>query len=356
MQNTMNVLFIGFPGIGDTLLSTPALRLLRSNMPNVRITALVTNSGSREVLGDNHDVDELIFVDKMWSKPLALIKTIRRLHQKKFDFVVTIYPTSRILSNVLAFCTGAPKRIVHDYPGDFFRKLSFLQNIQLPLQKEGHSVAQNINLLKPIGVKISPDTDIHLLLNITNKSVKLADDFLAANRIQPTKKLVGFHPGSGGMTYKRWPLENFFSLASTLIKRYDVNVIFFCGPNEKDILTTIPQKGFLVFEGSSILETAAVIRKCNLLITNDSSLMHVAVSQNVPVVAVFGPTDPRKTGPYTKNKIEVASKLNCSPCYDPAAHRRFNCIYGKSKCLEDVSVTQVYEGVKHILRTDDSSV
>ncbi|MFH1835789.1 MAG: glycosyltransferase family 9 protein [Methanobacteriota archaeon] len=343
-----NVLFFGFAGLGDTLLVTPALSALRDTFPGIHVSVLVVPSGARDALENNPCVDEIVFEAGLWRNPLRFVRLIRIIRKMGFDAVVTVYPTSRILYNLLAFLSGAPERIVHDYPGDSYRKLSFLQNVRVPLIEGGHSVLQNIKLLEPLGLKDGAYPKI--VLNLTDDDVSFAGVFLSGRGFRRGGVLVGFHPGSGGMEYKRWPLPSFLALADRLREELGVKPIFFCGPSEKSFSEKVRARGFNVFEGSSLGETAALIARCALFVSNDSALMHVAVSQDVPVAAVFGPTDPAKTGPYTTKKREVTSKLSCSPCYDPAAHRRFSCTYGESRCLEAVSVDEVFDAVKPMLK------
>ena len=347
------VLFLGFAGVGDTLLVTPSLRVFRENFADAYVAALVVSSASRDVLEGNPDLDELIFMEDSWKKPLRFLQTLWNIRKKSFDVVVTVYPTSRLLYNLLAFLSGAPKRIIHDYPGDFSRKLSFLQNVRMPLIEGGHSVSQNMKLLEHLGVKGALKGG--LVFDLKEDYVASAEVFLSRYGFKDQDTVVGMHPGSGGMEYKRWSLSNFLSLAGRLSDELGAKMIFFCGPNEGELAGRVRARGFSVFDGSSLGETAALISKCGLFVSNDSGLMHVAVSQSVPVVAVFGPTDPAKTGPYSTKKKEVVSNLSCSPCYDPAAHRKFTCIYGESRCLEAVGVDEVFDAVKSMIKDSRTS-
>ena len=349
MAEFKNILLIGFAGIGDTLLTTPAIRLLRERFPNSKITAFVVSSSTRTVLEGNPDIDELICEKGVWKNPLKLVKTIKRIRCRGVDTVVTFYPSSRILYAILAFTSGAQCRIIHDYPRDYFRKLKFLHNIRVPIHAGKHSVLQNTTLLKPLSINKVSEKDLHLKLHIPEKQALSARKYLLESGLKVDDTIIGLNPGSGGMEYKRWPLKNYISLARMLSDSLGVKPVFFCGPNEEDIVEKIVSRNFTVFEGLSLLETAALIGNCRLFITNDSGLMHVAVSHSVPVVGVFGPTDPGKTGPFTEKKKEVVSNLDCSPCYDPASHRKFNCIYGHSKCLEEISVNQVYSEAADLL-------
>jgi len=342
------ILVMGFAGIGDTLLTTPVLTLLRENNPKASIYGIVTSKNQLNVLKTNPTIDEIVYASGLWKNPVTFIKTLVKLRKSKFDYVITFYPTTRILFNVLAFLSRVPKRITHSYPGDKYRKLTFLQNEQVPLIPGGHSVVQNLELLRPLGVRFDDSLNYGLTLNLSESERHAADRFLLDNGVAAGDFIVGIHPGSGGMEYKRWPLDRFISLAKKCVKGLGCQVIFFCGPRERDVSLSVEKLGggkIHVFKGS-LGETAALISKCGLFVSNDSGLMHVAVSQNVPVIGIFGPTDPEKTGPYTKNKVLVKSRIDCSPCYNPDEHRRFDCKFQRSKCLEDITVDEIYSKVQ----------
>ncbi|MFH1835225.1 MAG: hypothetical protein ABH851_03440, partial [Methanobacteriota archaeon] len=203
------ILVMGFAGIGDTLLTTPALSLLKESFPKIRITALVTSKSQLSVLKNNPEVDEILLAEGVWKNPVTFIKNVLRIRSSHFDVAITFYPTTRILFNILAFACEAPKRIVHSYPGDKYRKLSFLQNEQVPLLHGGHSVDQNFALLKPLGVDLGGGKKVRLTLNFNDLEGQVAKKFLSDNGILSSDVMVGFHAGSGGMEYKRWPLDRF---------------------------------------------------------------------------------------------------------------------------------------------------
>ena len=339
---------MGFAGLGDTLLSTPAVRLLRERSLGSKFVALTVSNDSRSVLSCDPDMSEVVYAQDMWSNPILFFKTVLWLRRRHFDLSITLYPSSRILYNVLSFFSGAPVRVVHDYPGDYFRKLSFLQNRRVPLVEGGHSVVQNMKLVEAVGVDVS-GADVGLVFQVPEESRRRASDFFSSVKKRPEDVFVGVHPGSGGMAYKRWPLERFVELSERLESEFSWRTVFFCGPNEQDVAESLRRRSKLVFEGS-LADTAAVIGGCSLFVSNDSGLMHVAVSQNVPVVGIFGPTDPKKTGPYTENKVNVVSTLECSPCYDPAAHRKFRCKWGDIRCLKAVSVDEVFSEIRDFMK------
>jgi ADP-heptose:LPS heptosyltransferase len=94
----------------------------------------------------------------------------------------------------------------------------------------------------------------------------------------------------------------------------------------------------------SIRETASVIGKCSLFVSNDTGLMHVAVALGVPVVVIFGPTDPRRTGPYSDQSVVVTPDIDCAPCYDGW---RAQC--DTHPCLDAISVDDVVAAAQRLI-------
>lgn len=95
--------------------------------------------------------------------------------------------------------------------------------------------------------------------------------------------------------------------------------------------------------GFSLQELAALIKKSDVLVTNDSGPMHIAAAVGTPVVALFGPTEPARTGPYTENCIVIKKEMDCSPCF------RSRCTKKSFECMEFITVDEVFEAVKKLL-------
>ena len=149
------------------------------------------------------------------------------------------------------------------------------------------------------------------------------------------------HPGSGihQAGFKRWPKEKFALLADRLIQEYSASIILLGGQEEKELAEEIKflmKNNPFVFTGKTTLaQTASLIKKCSLFVSNDSGLLHVATAVNTPTVGIFGPTDPARTGPYSNSSV-VRKDLSCSPCYTgkPVRCNSLDCIHQIS--IDDV--------------------
>lgn len=347
------ILIICASGIGNTILFTPTLKALKEALPKAKITFLVTKSVFSEPIRESGLADRiLISEDGLWRK----LKTIVSLRREKFDCSVTAFPSNHWQFNVFAFLIGAEDRITHSYKIGKWRTLSFLQNIKVPADENLHDVEQNLNLLKPLGIRLPKDKQP--LFYIDEKSQREVKKYWKDNELE-NKFVVGIHSGSGGVWQeaKRWPEEKFAKLCDGLIEGENVKVLIFGGPEEKELKEKIRnlsrhRKDIYIVE-ASLKKVAALIRRCNLFISNDSGLMHVAVAVRGPkVIGIFGPTNYKRTGPYGNNCYIVRREISCSPCLKYPFHStssRIKC-QRNFECLKKIKVEDVINRVNQILR------
>jgi heptosyltransferase-2 len=162
------------------------------------------------------------------------------------------------------------------------------------------------------------------------------------------RKILGIHPGSGKhQKWKRWDLINFIKVSNELSITQKAFAIFFLGPEDEDLYLELMKEDsnnfYLSFESESIRKTAARINCCDLFLSNDSGLRHIAASLNVKTIGVFGPTIREKNAvPDAKNKIIYSKNVQCSPCHYTSWY--LSC--GDLKpCLKEVSIHQVINAV-----------
>ena len=162
--------------------------------------------------------------------------------------------------------------------------------------------------------------------------------------------ILGVHPGANvsWIGEKRWPAERFSRVSERFIDEYNGDVIVFGGPDDKSVIekvkANIKKKRIHFADNQTIRQTAALIKECDLFLTNDSGLMHVAAACKVPIVAIFGPTLPYKNYPWKIPHLIVRENLPCSPCYN---HRRIKCKH--YDCLNLLSEEKVYLAVKDMI-------
>lgn len=184
---------------------------------------------------------------------------------------------------------------------------------------------------------------------VTSADKEYARELLLKNNVTENEIVVGLHPGSGGQIGKRWAKEKFVELGDELYEKYGAKVLLFGGPDEaglkQDICALMKNKPVLV-EGT-LKQTATVIGRCDLFISNDSGLMHIATAMGVPTIGVFGPTDPRRTSPWGEKNTIVAKDMPCIPCYKYpffSTNSRIEC--QRMDCLKTISVEDILLAVR----------
>ncbi|MFC1513936.1 glycosyltransferase family 9 protein [candidate division KSB1 bacterium] len=338
------ILIIGSIGIGNLLLFSSTLRRIKLLFPNSKIDVIVLKQSFIPLYQSEDAVNEILVLDVDRTKSIGQkIEFIIKLRRNKYQLCVTTFPANRAEYNVLAFLSGAKWRLAHKYELKRVKSLSFLQNLKIPVDNGKHDLEQNFNLLKVFNTEIS-DEDKKIYMNIPKEAEIIAEEFIEKNDLKDSL-LVGMHPGSSaerGMDLKRWPAEYFAEICSWLKSKYDAEVLLFGGPEELDLRIDIRERSEtdpLIVEGLSLLESAGLIRKCSLFLTNDSGLMHISVAMGTKAVSVFGPSDPGRTAPYGKDHKVVRTNIHCSPCWsiNNLGVGWIKCIQPDNICLKDLT-------------------
>jgi heptosyltransferase-2 len=331
MSRIQNILLFSFSLIGDTVLSTAVLSPLQKHFPDARISILVGPGASGTLQGDDR-LSEIIIYDRrcLHAGIRGKFRLLRELRDRKFDLVVDLRDSfwARFAGGVH---WGMPlsRRFTTQY-------------------RESHAVDRYLGILRAHGVEsrdATPD------LNITSEEKQAADIFLSRNDIDDMDMIVGIHPG-GNWPYKLWPPERFAALGDLINRNYGAKTLIFAGPDEKSLqrqVVEMMESSPIPVEGVGLREVAALIGQCHLYIGNDTGPMHIAAAMGTPVVAIFGPTDAGRSGPYGKRHVVVSKPIECSPCHP--GFRPGGCKRGSCRAMEAVSVEQVAEAVERMLNS-----
>ncbi len=315
---------------GDVLFSTALIRALKNRFPAVSISSLITPR-CKEILEENPDIDEIIFQPetKGLKNFLRGLKLVFLLQKKKFDLAFLLTPS--FTRSFLIFLAGIPLRIGYKKG----RKSIFLNKKIEPSKKDVHRAECFLELAYFLGVKREENNHFFL----SSKDRQWVDDFLNKNRIDKKDFLVILNPG-GNWELKRWPLENFARLGDKLIGQYKAKVIITGGGKDRELAEEISSlmqnKPILAAGKTTLKQLGALFKKADLVIANDSGPMHIAVALGCKVIALFGPTSFKITGPYSqrKNWRVIQKDVGCPlPCYE------LNC--SQNRCMQAISVDEV---------------
>ena len=311
------VLVLSLAGIGNTLLATPMLRQLKKTLPTARLSVLVMFKGSAEALRYNPFVDEVLlwnFLEQGIGRSLPFLK---RLRQRRFDILLHAYPSNRKAYNLLGWCLGASRQVGHAYRHDNFRNLNFLKETVLE-DDSLHDAEENLRLLHFLGIQTTPSVSLELYLS--KEEEEFAEAWLLKRRLTE-RCLIGFHVGSAlfkNQIKRRWAPERFARVADRLVEEKKAEILLFGGKEDEEANRRCEEAMASTSHrvtGHPFLQTAALLARCHLLVTNDSALMHAAAALQVPTVAIFGPTNPAYVRPLQNRYRIVRKDLPCSPCF-----------------------------------------
>ncbi len=284
------ILIVRTDRLGDVLLTTPVSSAIRQAFPNSRISWLV-RPYTAPVLEKNPDVDQIL-IDKGGS----LSELINQIKKEHFDAAVVALPRWRIVWAL--WRAGVPLRI-----GPVSKMYSILLNKRVwQHRSEGrkHEADYNLELLEAFGI---PPTRKPTTFVLTEDEKRTAKKVLESHRLSFKKPIVILHPGSGGSS-ARWPLSHFMQLGDQL-QLDGCDVVVTGGPGEDyqyimiDNMHRIPV--FIAAGSVTVRELAAIFSCADLVVTNSTGPLHVAVALGVPTVSIFSPIPtchPVRWGPY----------------------------------------------------------
>jgi heptosyltransferase-2 len=344
----MKILVIALSGIGDALMFTPALKLLKKNQPEAEIDALVMYRGAQEIYSSNPDLNKVIHFNFLEEGAFKSLKFLFQL-RKKYDASINVYPSNRKEYNIISFLIGAEKRAGIVYLRNNKNNLGFLNNIRVLEKDDVHNVQANIKLCESlIGKKFNDEPPLDY--PISENEIGYANQFLSDAGISANDLVIGFHPGCATLKNhikRRWEPEKFAELGKKLIKDHSARILIFGGPEEKElkekVFSLIGPDNVNVVNAESLTKSAAIMKRCNVFITNDSSQMHIAAALGLKVVAIIGPTNQKYIYPWKTEHQIVSLNLDCAPCFfyspKPLICNRTDI---KFKCIKELTVDMVY--------------
>ena len=320
--------------VGDLIHSLPALDAIRSHFPEAEIAVLARGEvGS--LLKDYPAVDRVISYSRRPASFLPLGRVAADLRTQAFDLGILL--TNSFEGAWIFFLARIPRRYGYATDG---RRWLLTDPVPCPQQiKNLHQVDYYLNLLSPMGIK-GRRSQPHLAPTAAERGV--AQKRLAAAGWSEKKRLVAFCPGASYGSAKRWPAGRFAELAERLLVSQQAMVVLLGGPEEQNLAHEFskakPGQLINLMGRTTLREAMALLASCDLVVSNDSGLLHVAVAVGTPAVALFGPTDPSRTGPVEGNTTILRKAVACSPC------RMRECPIDHC-CMHRISVGEVFDAV-----------
>ncbi|MFV1950851.1 MAG: lipopolysaccharide heptosyltransferase I [Nitrospinota bacterium] len=342
MRDFERILIVKLSSIGDVVHALPVLKTLRKNYPGAYI-AWVVESKAREILEGNKDLDEIIVVSTgKWRKKLNLstineiISRIKVLRNKRFDLAIDIQ--GLVKSGVIAYLSGARVRIGFNR-SDAREPLNrlFMTTNPPPIGKDIHVIDKNLSLLRSLGLNSFRK---EFTIQTSPADERYIDDFIRSRNIDPENGLIAVNPGIGFKT-KGWGGKNYAELSNRIMDELNKKVMLTWGPGEEGLVSDISNMMHhkpVTPPLTTLKQATALLRRCEMFIGSDTGPLHIAAAIDIPTVAIFGPTDPIRNGPYGDNHAVIHKNLSCSGCYK----RRCRTM----ECMKGITVEEVYRAVK----------
>lgn len=329
------ILVIKLGAMGDLILAVPSFRMLREKFPEARIALLADRKLAPSVSACPF-LDEIIPVDRSkMSKPAYLFRLAKRLRRDGFDVSVDLQNSK--WTHLLAFFAGVRER------AGFRRgRFGFLLNrCETPPKSPEPPVRNQFRVLSKLGVQ---QFDDRLELWTTPRAEQNAAEWFSV--LPDGRPAVGFVLGSSPQwETKRWPLESFRELSSRLIRELNCSIVLLGSKDDVPLAYRFlaePLEHVLDLTGrTSPKDLIAVAQKLAAVVSGDTAPLHVAAASGTPLVALFGPTDPKKHMPPAESAAVLSKRLSCQPCYSGRCKNS-----EKLACLKKISVDEVFEAVK----------
>ena len=346
----MKILIVKLSAIGDVIHTLPSLNAIRKHYADAHITWLVEETASDLIV--RHEALNRVIISKRkrWIKGVlgsSCLKNIKEAYQfvkklrdTEYDLIIDFQ--GLLKSGVLIALAMGKRKIGFDKGMEHMEHSYIFLNERIPpVNMDNHALLRSMILINALGIK---SKEIEYKIPVSDHTRILTDELLERHGIKDHIILVAMNPVAKWET-KLWDNRKFSLLADKLIEKYNANVIFTGSQSDRSTIDNIMScmsHSAVNLAGETTLKTlAALYEKTKFLISTDTGPMHMAAAVGTPVIALFGPTAPWRTGPFGSEHKILRSGLNCSPCFK----RQCSTI----DCMKQISVDQVMDAVSSIL-------
>jgi lipopolysaccharide heptosyltransferase II len=347
------ILVLEYWNLGDIVMELPFLQNLRIHYPDAHIV-LMTSPKVAPLIEHQGLVDEVVVVRVPWAQHysrwrkynpfsllwLQLARTLIFLHRQHFDLALTA--RADIRDNFIIWFTEVRRRVGYAFGGGSF----FLTDVVKPDLERPHLSDRWLKLIEHLG---KPIVVRQPHLRLVQAEERFAEEYLAERGIQNGDFLIGIHSGARSAT-RQWGEKNFLKLAQPLLAQFPIKILWFRDPNQEPLALNgnqpaLDRTRLVPLSPLPLRQFMALLKRCRLLICNDSGPMHIATGLKVPVVAIFGPTEPTWCRPLgDDNHVVIHPGFWCRPCLD-------YCRFDQPYCIRAINVESVFQTSVEALNT-----
>ncbi len=345
------ILVYGQMGIGNMIMFTPFLKALRSHFPDARIALLfLQKNGAEQVVAGSNLVDEIVIWDYRNLTYSQRFKAIRQMKRWQPDLIVSRFAGRPIDYALITLFSRAPFRVGHVTSGGWRGEYDYLNNFPVKMGEDEHEIDLNLNLARAIGITAE---DKQTYFHTGDDDDQVAAAFLKKHGVPDAERFVTVQIGTSLIqSWKRWDTGKWSELTERLLQN-GVKVVAVGSPDERDLIeqtfAKLTVRPVNAAGELTLKQTGALIKRSDLLICNDSGLMHVAVAVDTPVVAIYGPGHYKRNAPRDKKHIIIRKDLPCSPCVKMAGTSQAE-VCPDRICLTTISAEEVFEAVQKQLK------
>jgi heptosyltransferase-1 len=335
MFNPGRILLIKPSSFGDIVHCLPVLAALKCHWSNAEVDWAVKREWAGLLTGHPMLRRVVLFP----GTALEGVRSWQTLRRDGYDMVLDLQGLLR--SGLYAALTGSPVRVGFD---DSREGSSWFYSRRIKVSNDAvHAVDRCLDLVRQIGVKTAPTPAFPVPDG--KQEQEWVDDLWRRNRVRDGEAVCIVHPSARWET-KRWPAERFAQLADRLIAQEGMRIMIVGSGGETSqidqMLRQMNRPAINLAGQTELLQLAALLRRSNLLVSNDSGPMHLAAAVGTPVVAIFGPTDPSRVGPYGDGHVVLRKEIDCSRCTRRACIR-------DALCMKAIGVSDVFEAVRAVI-------
>lgn len=342
----MNILIVKLSAIGDVIHTLPSLSALRKFYPEANITWAIEEDSS-DIVKDHPYLNRVVISRrKRWmadlksphraSRTIKEVKAfIRTLRGRSYDLVIDFHGLFK--SSLVVLLSGGKRKLGYDS----MQELSGLfLNEKIHEDMEKHAVDRYLDFVCYLGSDVG---EKEFLIPVREDNKDIVRNLLSTNKIDRKDKIVAVNPVAFWET-KLWEDDKFAELCDRIAEDLKAKVILTGDRSDgmiEHIQSLMSHPSVNLGGQTTLRDLAHLYSLSSVVVTTDSGPMHIAAAMRTPVVALFGPTDPSRTGPYGEGHIVIRKEISCSPCFLKKCNSK--------KCMEEITVEEVFQAVEEII-------
>ena len=295
-EHIERILIIRLAPLGETVLTTPVIRVLRLHFQNAYIAYMVAPT-REDLVSANPYLNEVLIYQP------SVPKLIYQIARRKFQMVIVLQPTFRLVLH--AFLARIPFRVGFETNTGGKKLL----NLAVSSNTAQHETQRYLDVVRALGVQVE-DNEPEVFID--NDGTEWVNNFLENHKLNDSKPIIGINPGAA-TAYRRWQALNFAILGDMLRDAYDAHIIVTTGPREEELADQVSNgmgHSPIIVNRVTPMQLAALLKKCNLYISNDTGPMHLSTAVKTPTIALFGASNLTQWAPPW-NKHAVVARREC---------------------------------------------